>query len=268
MVRHASIWAIAAVLLGIGACAPKADPNAVAEATAARGPDTKAAADALMRGGQVVGYTGDDDIVAGYPEPPRPSTDTAPRPSKAQTPDDDRADPVALTPGESAPVRPAPTRPRVARRSQDSPASASRSDDDASQAAGGSTAGSASATASSMRRRPRLRPVPVDQAAAPLFGMWRVDAEQSDPAIATYERIWFGPDGRCRGWSKGASTDATWTWQLKEGVIVVGLDSMGSEFPKFNWLGGTLELIDAQDRRVVLVPDRLFVRPAPARGSS
>lgn len=241
----------------------------MADATAARGPDTKEAADALMRGGQVVGYTGEDDIVAGYPEPPRPSADAAPQPSKAATADeDDRPDPVALTPGESAPVRPAPTRPRVIRKSPDSPTSASRSDSDAAPAAGDSTAGGASATASSMRRRPRLRPVPVDQAAAPLFGMWRVDAERSDPSIATYERIWFSPDGRCRGWSKGASTDATWTWQLKEGVIVVGLDSMGSEFPKFNWLGGTLELVDMEDRRIVLVPDRFFVRPAPSRGTS
>lgn len=110
--------------------------------------------------------------------------------------------------------------------------------------------------------------MPVDAAAAPLFGMWRVDAGLSDPSIATYERIWFSPDGRCRGWSKGVSTDATWTWQVKEGVIVVGLDSMGSEFPKFAWLGGRLELVDAGDRRIVLVPDRFFVRPSPARGAS
>lgn len=110
--------------------------------------------------------------------------------------------------------------------------------------------------------------MPVDEAASPIFGMWRVDAERSDPSIATYERIWFSPDGRCRGWSKGKSADATWTWQLKEGVIVVGLDSMGSEFPKFTWLNGTLELVDPEDRRIVLVPDRLFVRPEPARGTS
>jgi hypothetical protein len=101
-----------------------------------------------------------------------------------------------------------------------------------------------------------------------MFGLWRVDAERSDPAISGYERVWFSPDGRCRAWSKGTSTDATWTWQVKEGVTVVGLDSMGSEFPKFTWLGGTLELLDVEDRRIVLVPDRLFVKPAPARGSS
>lgn len=98
--------------------------------------------------------------------------------------------------------------------------------------------------------------------------MWRVDAGRSDPGIVTCERIWFSPDGRCRGWSKGASADATWTWQPKEGVLVVGLDALGSEFPKFTWLEGRLELIDAEDRRVVLVPDRLFVKPAPARGST
>ena len=98
--------------------------------------------------------------------------------------------------------------------------------------------------------------------------MWRIDAAQSDPAIATFERVWFSPDGRCRGWSKGTSTDATWTWQAKEGVIIVGLESMGSEFPTFTWLGGTLELVDAEDRKIVLVPDRLFVRPASARGAS
>lgn len=260
---------MAAILLCTASCAPKADPNAVADATAARGPDTKEAADALMRGGQVVGYTGDDDIVAGYPEPPRPSTDGAPRPSTAATPaEDDRSDPVALTPGESAPARPAPTRPRAARRPSDSPTSAGRSDSDTTGAAGESSSGSQSATASTARRRPRLRPVPVDQAASPLFGMWRVDAGRSDPSIATYERIWFSPDGRCRGWSKGASTDATWTWQVKEGVIVVGLDSMGSEFPKFTWLNGTLELVDLEDRKIVLVPDRFFVKPAPVRGGS
>lgn len=222
---------MAAVLLGVAACAPKADPNAVAEATAARGPDTKEAADSLMRGGQVVGYTGDDDIVAGYPEPPRPSADAAPRESKAATPDDDRADPVALTPGESAPVRPAPTRPRAIRRPSDSPTSAARSDSDTTGAAGESPSGSPSGSASTTRRRPRLRPVPVDQAASPLFGMWRVDAGRSDPSIATYERIWFSPDGRCRGWSNGASTDATWTWQVKEGVIVVGARLAGQRVP-------------------------------------
>jgi len=97
--------------------------------------------------------------------------------------------------------------------------------------------------------------------------MWRVDAGRSDPSIATYERIWFSPDGRCRGWSEGVSTDATWTWQVKEGVIVVGLDSMGSEFPSFNWIGGVLELVDLEDRRIVLVPDRFFVKPAPVRGA-
>ena len=63
------------------------------------------------------------------------------------------------------------------------------------------------------------------------------------------------------------STDATWTWQVKEGVIVVGLDSMGSEFPSFNWIGGVLELVDLEDRRIVLVPDRFFVKPAPVRGA-
>ena len=97
--------------------------------------------------------------------------------------------------------------------------------------------------------------------------MWRVDTERSDPAIATYERIWFSPDGRCRGWSNGTSANATWTWQPKEGVIVVGLDSMGSEFPSFSWIGGVLELVDLEDRRIVLVPDRFFVKPTPARGA-
>lgn len=222
-----------------------------------------------MRGGQVVGYTGEDEVVAGYPEPPRPSTDAAPKPPKATTPaDDDRADPVALTPGESAPVRPAPTRPRAAtRKSTDAGKSSVRSDSDTASGAADADGGTSSAGTTATRRRPRLRPVPVDSAAAPLFGLWRVDAERSDPAIATYERIWFSPDGRCRGWSKGASTDATWTWQVKEGVIVVGLDSMGSEFPKFTWLGGTLELIDAEDRKVVLVPDRFFVKPSPVQGA-
>ncbi len=254
-----------------GACAPKADPNAVAEATAARGPDTKEASDALMRGGQVVGYTGEDDIVAGYPEPPRPSGDAASAPKKAPAAaEDDRADPVALTPGDSAPVRPAPTRSRPApRKVADAPESSSRDESDAPSAAAtaGRKDGAASASTASTRRRPRLRPVPVDQAASPLFGMWRIDSERSDPAIATYERIWFSPDGRCRGWSKGTSTDATWTWQPKEGVIVVGLDSMGSEFPTFSWLGGSLELVDIDDRRIVLVPDRFFVKPEPARGA-
>jgi hypothetical protein len=42
---------------------------------------------------------------------------------------------------------------------------------------------------------------------------------------------------------------------------------MGSEFPKFTWLGGTLELIDAEDRKVVLVPDRFFVKPSPVQGA-
>ena len=267
MLRPTFICVLAVALTGATACAPKADPDAVASATAARGPDTQEAAAALMRGGQVVGYTGDDDIVADYPEPPRPSAETTARPAKAATPaEDDRADPVALTPGESAPVRPAPTRPR-SRKASDAMASSARSDSESS-AATSDPSNASSASSSTARRRPRLRPVPVDQAAAPLFGLWRVDAERSDPAIATYERIWFSPDGRCRGWSMGASTDATWTWQVKEGVIVVGLDSMGSEFPKFTWLGGTLELVDVEDRRIVLVPDRLFVKPAPARGST
>lgn len=110
--------------------------------------------------------------------------------------------------------------------------------------------------------------MPVDLAAAPLFGMWRIDRERSDPSVATLERVWFSPDGRCRGWSGSASTDATWTWQPKEGVIVVGLDSMGSEFPKFRWVGSAIELLDSADRRIVLVPDRLFVKPVPARGVS
>jgi len=265
--RCASICLIAIALPFLGACAPKADPNAVAAATAARGPDTKEASDALMRGGQVVGYTGDDDIVAGYPEPPRPSRDAASSPKKASTAeDDDRADPVALTPGDSAPVRPAATRSRPAPRKV-AESSDSRGRDDSDTPSTTADAGRKDSTAST-RRRPRLRPVPVDLAASPLFGMWRIDLERSDPAVATYDRIWFSADGRCRGWSKGVSTDATWTWQPKEGVIVVGLDSIGSEFPKFNWLGGTLELVDLEDRRIVLVPDRLFVKPAPARGAS
>lgn len=257
---------LAAAMLGAPACAPKADPNAVAEATAARGPDTQEAAAALMRGGQVVGYTGDDDVVADYPEPPRASADAPARPATQAAPDDDRADPVALTPGESAPVRPAPTRPRVSsRKVQDSGSSQGRSESGDSASADGGTGDSRPGATASARRRPRLRPVPVDAAAAPLFGMWRVDAELSDPDVTSIERIWFSPDGRCRGWSKGSSADATWTWQEKEGVIVVGLDSLGSEFPKFTWLGGRLELVDAEDRRIVLVPDRLFVKPAPAR---
>lgn len=257
-------------MLGVGGCAPKTDPNAVADATAARGPDTPEAAAALRRGGQAVGYTGEDDIVAGYPEPPRPSADAPAGTAKAATPaDDDRSEPVALTPGESAPVRPAPTRRRVTtRKATDSSASSSRSDSESSSAAGEAAGSSTTPSATPSRRRPRLRPVPVDLAAAPLFGMWRVDAGRSDRSIASCERIWFSPDGRCRGWSNGASTDATWTWQVKEGVIVVGLDSMGSEFPKFTWLGDALELVDAEDRRVVLVPDRFFVKPAPARGAS
>jgi hypothetical protein len=264
--RCASICILAFALPFLGACAPKGDPNAVADATAARGPDTEEAAAALMRGGQTVGYTGEDDIVAGYPEPPRPSRETASEPKKAPAAaDDDRADPVALTPGESAAVRRTATRTRSApRKVADTGDATGRSESDDVSAGSGSGNASSSAT----RRRPRLRPVPVDLAAAPLFGMWRVDTERSDPTIATYERIWFSPDGRCRGWSNGTSADATWTWQPKEGVIVVGLDSMGSEFPTFTWLGGTLELVDIDDRKIVLVPDRLFVKPAPLRGAS
>lgn len=242
----------AVLLLAAGGCAQTPDADSVAAATAARGPDTREASLALMQGGAAVGDVGEDDVIADYPEPPR-ATEKPKAAAPAAEPED-RPDPVALTPGESAPVKPSPTRPRAAVRKASDAAGASRSDDD----------GDGPGATPAAKRKPRLRPTKVDEAAAALFGMWAMDGERSDPAFAAYERIWLSPLGHCRVWGPEGSTNGTWTWQEKQGVLIVGVDGLGTEFPSFLWRGGSVELVDADDRRLVLVPHRFFVKPAPA----
>lgn len=242
--------AAAALLLAASACAPKPDAEAVAEATAARGPDTREASLALMQGGSAVGDVGVDEVIADYPDPPRATE--RPRAAAPAPSTDDQPEPVALTPGESAPVKPSPTRPRAATRKPSDVASSSRSEGDTPD------------PAPALKRKPRLRPTKVDDAAAALFGMWSMDPDRSDPAFAAYDRIWLSPLGNCRAWNGESSINGTWTWQEKQGVLIVGVDGLGTEFPSFLWRGGSVELVDSEDRKLVLVPNRLFVKPAPA----
>ncbi len=105
--------------------------------------------------------------------------------------------------------------------------------------------------------------VPVNRAAAALFGKWRVDLAQSTSGFVEADSILFLADGRMRTWKGGAIEDGRWTWTAESGVKTGGIDGVPISLGNFEVIAGTMSISINEEQRVVLTPDRIFVAPAP-----
>ena len=103
--------------------------------------------------------------------------------------------------------------------------------------------------------------VPVDVAAAGLFGKWKVDQEHSSTQILRAASVLFLPDGRMRVWRDGGVEDGRWSWSAGDGVKTGGLDGVAFALGSFEELNGVMTLSIDRVPVVVLTPDRMFVAP-------
>jgi len=111
---------------------------------------------------------------------------------------------------------------------------------------------------------------PVDQQAAPLFGLWSIDQTQSTQEQCAADRVLFLADGRMRVWHDGAPEDGRWSWSADTGVRTGGIERVAVELGEFELEpdGKTMVLSPDPTRRVVLVPARMFVAPPSVRPTS
>ncbi len=105
--------------------------------------------------------------------------------------------------------------------------------------------------------------VPVDRAAAALFGKWRVDTAQSTQGFVEADSILFLADGRMRTWKGGVIEDGRWTWTVESGIKTGGIDGVPISLGNFEVVAGTMTISIDEQTRVALTPDRIFVAPAP-----
>lgn len=105
--------------------------------------------------------------------------------------------------------------------------------------------------------------VPVDRAAAALFGKWRVDTAQSSSGFVEADSILFLADGRMRTWKAGVIEDGRWTWTAESGIKTGGIDGVPISLGNFEVVAGTMTISIDEQTRVALTPDRIFVAPAP-----
>lgn len=105
--------------------------------------------------------------------------------------------------------------------------------------------------------------LPVNRAAAALFGKWKVDQLNSTPGFVRADSILFVADGRMRIWRNGAAEDGRWTWTESDGVRTGGLDSFPLVLGLFEQENGVMTVSMNGERQVALTPDRLFVAPPP-----
>ncbi len=105
--------------------------------------------------------------------------------------------------------------------------------------------------------------VPVHHSAAALFGKWRIDTAQSTVGFVDADSILFLGDGRMRVWKSGKIEDGRWTWTEQGGVKTGGIDGVPISLGSFEVVAGSMIVSLDKDQRFVLVPDRIFVAPAP-----
>ncbi len=105
--------------------------------------------------------------------------------------------------------------------------------------------------------------LPVNRAAAALFGKWKVDESNSTPGFVRADSILFIADGRMRIWRNGAAEDGRWTWTKSDGVKTGGLDNFPLALGLFEQENGVMTVSVDGERKVALTPDRLFVAPPP-----
>lgn len=105
--------------------------------------------------------------------------------------------------------------------------------------------------------------LPVNRAAAALFGKWKVDQSVSTPNFVRADSILFIADGRMRIWRNGATEDGRWTWTESEGVKTGGIDNFPLTLGFFEQENGVVAISIDSDRTITLIPDRIFVAPPP-----
>jgi|GEM_PF-847805 len=105
--------------------------------------------------------------------------------------------------------------------------------------------------------------LPVNRAAAALFGKWKVDQSNSTPGFVRADSILFIADGRMRIWRNAAAEDGRWTWTKSDGVKTGGLDNFPLALGLFEQENGVMTISVDGERKVALTPDRLFVAPPP-----
>lgn len=103
--------------------------------------------------------------------------------------------------------------------------------------------------------------VPVNRAAAALFGKWRIDTAQSTAGFVEADAILFLADGRMRTWKSGKVEDGRWTWTAESGIKTGGVDGVPISLGSFEVVAGTMTVSMSDEQRLVLNPDRLFVAP-------
>ncbi len=105
--------------------------------------------------------------------------------------------------------------------------------------------------------------VPVDRAASPVFGMWKVDKSGTSPDLLEADRVLFLDDGRMRIWRGSRPEDGRWAWTKEGGVKTGGLNGVAFSLGEFEVEGDLLVISTDPATRVVLSPDRLFRSPKP-----
>lgn len=105
--------------------------------------------------------------------------------------------------------------------------------------------------------------VPVNRAAAALFGKWRVDIALSSVGFVEADSILFLADGRMRTWKSGKIEDGRWTWTAESGIKTGGIDGVPISLGTFEVVAGKMVVSLDDEQRIVLTPDRIFVAPPP-----